>query len=368
MEIDNRKDGLFLRKKLKKIFSFEQRISLDEKIFFTKNLLVMIKAGLSISQSVGVLAQQTKNKKFKSILLKIKSDVEAGSPFSQSLALYPEVFSEIFIRMVEAGEKSGQLEKVLEEIAEQMKKTRALSSKLKRALTYPVFIICIMILIGIFSLIFVIPQMTKIFLEMEVELPLPTRILIAVSNFVTSKGYILLISIILIIYCFHRIMRSKKGKYFFHSLFLKLPIAGMLLKKTSLIKFSRTFTSLLASGIPLFQTFEITSHVLNNVLYQEVVLLLAKETTKGITISNVLKKYPDLFPVVVTQMIEVGEKTGTLENILNDIIQFYEDDIDETLSNFTSIIEPLLIVIIGIGVAIMALAIITPMYSLATKI
>ncbi|MFN3301736.1 MAG: type II secretion system F family protein [Patescibacteria group bacterium] len=360
--------SISFKEKLNKFFTFKQKISVDEKIFFAKNLVVMIKAGVPISQAVGVLAQQTKNKRFKSILLKIKENVESGLLFSQALASYPEIFSEIFINMVEAGEKSGQLEKVLEEIANQMKKNRTFSSKLKRALTYPIFVICVMILIGIFSLIFIIPKITSIFSEMEIELPLPTKILIATSNFLTRRGYILLIFIALIIYCFHRIMKTEKGKYFFHSLFLKLPIVGILLKKINLIKFSRNFTSLLASGIPLVQTFEITARVLNNVLYQKVVLSLAKETARGVTISQVLKNYSDLFPLVFTQMIEIGEKTGTLENILDDITHFYEEDIDEMLSNFSSIVEPLLIVIIGIGVAIMALAIITPMYTLAGKI
>jgi len=356
------------KEKLKNFFLRFQKISLDEKIFFAKNLVVMIKAGLPLTQSVGVLSKQTKNKKFKAILENIQNKLESGSSLAESLAANPDVFSEIFINMVEAGEKSGQLEKVLEEIADQMKKTRELSSKLKRALTYPIFIIGIMILVGIFSFIFVIPKMMTIFEEMKIDLPLPTRILIFVSKTITQKGYIILGVILLIILVFWKIIKTKRGRYFFHSSILKLPIVGLLVKKVNIITFARTFSSLLSSGIPLVQTFQITAKVLSNVVYQEKVAELSIQTSKGVTISNVLQKYPELFPLVISQMIEVGEKTGTLENILEDIIEFYEDDVSETLSNFTSIIEPFLIVILGIGVAIMALAVITPMYSLVQTI
>lgn len=341
-----------------------RKISADEKIFFAKNLVVMIKAGLPIAQSLDILSKQTKNKKFKIILEEIKSKVESGVSLAESLAGYPDVFSEIFVHMVEAGERSGQLEKVLEEAATQMKKTRELSSKIRRALTYPLFIIAVLILVGIFSLTFVIPKMMVIFEEMNVSLPLPTRVLIFISRLITEKGYIILTIVLLFLLSFWKISKTKRGKYSLHQFYLKLPIIGPLIKKINLIKFSRTFSSLLSSGIPLVQTFQITSKVLTNVIYQEKVAQLSTEATKGVAISSVLQKSPDLFPLVITQMIEIGEKTGTLETVLNDVIDFYEDDVDETLSNFTSIIEPFLIVILGIGVALMALAIIMPMYSL----
>ncbi len=357
-----------LKEKLKKFLIFQQRIGLDEKIFFTKNLLVMIKAGLSLSHSLKILSEQTKNKRFKLILEEIRKEVEGGSALSESLAKYKDVFPMIFVNMIEAGEKSGQLEKVLEEISDQMKKTRELSSKLKRALTYPAFIIFIMILIGIFALTFVIPKMMAIFEEVKVELPLPTKILIFISNFIVKNGYLILIGIFILGFCFLRIIKTKKGKYIFDSFLLKMPIVGPLLKKINLIKFSRTFSSLLKSGISLVQTFEITANVLNNILYQEKVRKISLQTAKGITISAVLSEDPDLFPPVITQMIEVGEKTGTLENILEDLIEFYESDVDETLSNFTSIIEPVLIVVLGVGVAILALSIIMPMYTLVQAI
>lgn len=345
-----------------------QRVKTDEKIFFAKNLAVMIKAGLSLSHAFRVLAQQTNNKKFKLALLNVQGEIEAGHSLADGLAKYPDIFSDIFVNMVRAGESSGQLEKVLAEVTAQMKKTRELTSKIKKALTYPVFIVGIMVVVGIFALTFIVPKMMGIFSEMNVPLPLPTRILIGLSSFVVNNWYIVFPAIVLVIFFIWQIGKTTKGKYFFHSLFLKIPVFGPLIKKINLIKFSRTFSSLLTSGISLVQTFKITARVLGNVIYREKVIKLSQETMRGVTISSILEKYPDLFPPVVTQMIEVGEKTGTLENILEDVIEFYEDDVDETLTNFTAIIEPFLIVLLGVGVGMMALAVIMPMYSLVEAI
>jgi len=345
-----------------------QKIKLDEKILFTKNLSVMIKAGLSLSHAFEILARQTKNKKFQLALESAQAEIEAGSSLADSLAKYVDIFPEIFINMVRAGESSGQLERALGELTTQMKQTRELNSKLKKALTYPVVIVCIMIIIGIFALTFVIPQMMGIFDEMSVDLPLPTKILIGLSNFLTGNWYVVAPVLIIIIFAFWKTTRQGQGRMALHSFLLKFPILGSLIKKVNLIKFARTFSSLLISGISLVQTFQITARVLDNAVYQEKVEQLSKETTKGETISNILSKHPDLFPLIVTQMIEVGEKTGTLENILDDIIEFYEDDVDETLTNFATIIEPFLILILGFGVAVMALAIIMPMYSLVEAI
>lgn len=353
--------------KFDSIFVRLQKVKLDEKIFFTKNLKVMIKSGLSVPHALKISAEQTRNKKFKTVLINIKKDIESGSSLAKSFSRYPEVFSEIFVNMIEAGERSGQLDRVLEEVAMQMKQTRGLASKVKKAMAYPVFIMFVMIGVGIFVLGFIIPKMTSVFFEMGIALPLPTRILIATSNFVVHRWYVVLILVILLIFAYWKTNRTKKGKYFFHSLNLKMPIIGSLYKKINIIKFSRTFSSLLVSGISLVQTFQITSRVLDNVVYREKVMEVPDEISKGVNISAVLERYPSLFPVVLTQMIAVGEKTGTLDSILEDIIAFYEDDVDETLTNFTSIIEPVLIVLLGIGVAVIALAILMPMYSLTTS-
>lgn len=357
-----------LKQKIASLLIKLQPVKTDEKIFFTKNLSVMIKTGLALSQAFKVLSQQTKNKKFRLALEAIHKDVEAGTSLADSLEKHPDIFSDITINMIRAGENSGQLERVLNEVTSQMKKNRELVSKLKKALTYPVVIVCIMLIIGIFAVTFIIPKMMEMFEDTNVELPLPTRILIGISNFALNYGYIVLPVIILVLFFLWKSTRKGQGRYLLHSLFLKSPIAGPLIKKINLIKFARTFSSLLASGISLVQTFQITSRVLGNAIYQEKIKQLAKETTKGVPISTILTKYPDLFPLILTQMIEIGEKTGTLETILDDVIQFYQDDVDDTLSNFTTIIEPVIILLLGAGVAMLALAVILPMYSLVSAI
>lgn len=359
------KGKLSFIKKLEFFFFRFQKIKLDEKIFFAKNLAVMIKSGISLSQSLEVLTKQTKNKKFQAIIKNIQGEIESGNSFFKSLSQYPDIFSEVFIGMVEAGEKSGQLEKVLKEISIQLKKTRSIISKIRRSLIYPIFVVSVMILLGIFMLTFIIPKMMDFFLEMEMDLPLPTKILIFTSNFLVKHWHILLGLVLFAIFFFRKIMKTKRGKYFFHNFFLKLLVIGEFLKKVNLIKFSRTFSSLLSSGVPLIQTLQITSRILNNVVYQEKIIKVSKEITKGTTIYSHFQKYPELFPPLITQMIEIGEKTGNLENILEEVIQFYEDDVDEVLANFTSIIEPVLIVLIGFGIGFMAIAIILPMYSMS---
>lgn len=356
------------KQKIEHLWMSLQNVGTDEKIFFTKNLSVMIRAGLALSHAFKILSQQTKNKKFQLALKKIEADVEAGNSLGDSLEKYPDIFSNVVVNMIKAGENSGQLEKVLGEVTDQMKKSRELVSKIKRALTYPVVIVGIMGIIGVFAVTYIIPKMMTIFVDMNVELPLPTKILIGLSNFLLRYGYIVLPLFLMILFLLWRSTRKGQGQMTLHSLFLKMPIAGSLVKKINIVKFSRTFSSLLASGIPLVQTFQITAKVLGNAVYREKVNQLAQETTKGIPVSTILAKYPDLFPIILTQMIEVGEKTGTLETILNDIIEFYEDDVDEILNNFATIIEPVIILLLGVGVAMMALAVIMPMYSLVQAV
>ncbi len=344
------------------------RVPLKEKLFFVQHLGVMLKAGISLSKALQTLSLQTKNKYFAFILSDIAIKVEKGESFAECLKPYQNVFGELFISMIEAGEISGKLEEVLNQLFIQMKKEHALISKVKGALTYPVVIMMAMFGIGVFMMIFVVPRITAIFTEMNVELPLPTKILINVSNAIANHGLISLLIFISIVIIFVRILKTYKGKYIFQAILLKSPIIGPIMKKINLARFARNISSLLKTDIMIVKTFQITANVLSNLHYREAILDMANHIKKGDNLSDVIKQYPKLFPPVVVQMIAIGEQTGELDNILIELAEFYEEEVDQIMENLPSIIEPLLILMLGTGVGGVAVAIIMPMYSITNSI
>lgn len=354
--------------KIKSFLIKLNRIPTSQKIFFVQQLGIMVRTGISLSVALNTLSRQTTNKRFKNILLDLKSEVEKGNLLSKGLEKYPKIFGELFINMIKTGETSGKLEDVLKQLYVQMKKDHEILGKVKGALIYPAIVIVMMIVIGILMMIYVIPNIMQIFEEVNAELPLMTRVLISVSNFVTQNGLWVGLGVLIIIIAFVRLITWPKGKYQFHRLLLKTPIAGKIIIKINLARFCRTLSSLLKTDIPIVQTFTITAHVLGNLLYREALEEAKEKIKKGISIEESLKIYPNLFPPVVLQMITVGEETGSLDDILEESATFYEDEVAQTMSNLPSIIEPVLMIILGIGVATMAVAIIMPMYSLSQAI
>lgn len=340
------------------------RVPLVQKMFFTQNLQVMLRTGFSLALALKTVSLQTQNKKFKSIIEDLQRDVESGVTFSNALSKHKKVFSELYINMVAAGEVSGKLDETLKYLTIQMKKDHDLIAKVKAAMTYPAIVIFAMLGIGILMMIMVIPKMMAIFEEMEANLPLPTKILIAVSNFTTAHGIVMAIALVVLIFIFFRVIKTKKGKEIYNKLLLKLPILSSIIKKINLARFTRTLSSLLKTDIPIVQTLQIISKTLGNTQYKKSLLETAEKVKKGVSIVKSLEESPDLFPPVVTQMISVGEESGTLDSISEEIAIFYEADVDQTMSTLSVVIEPVLMLILGGAVAVMALAVIMPMYSL----
>lgn len=363
-------DGEKEKKKdpLQRLFEKIQRVSLTERAIFTHNLFIMTKSGIPLAQSLTVLAEQTKNKHFATTLLSMKTAIEGGDSFSKSLAVHPKIFSEVYINMVAAGEASGKLETILEQLAKQLKKERTLIAKVRGAMTYPIIVVSAMVAIGIAMMVFVIPKISDIYLEAEAQLPLPTRILIGISNFILHNGFLSAGLFVAILLGIRFVAKTRKGRRMLHALFLRLPVGGTIIKKVNLARFSRTLQSLLKTDIPIVQSFQIIEHTLSNVHYQDAVRDAAEALKKGITIVESLKKWPRLFPPMVTQMISIGEESGRLDELADEIANFYEEDVDETMNSFSSIIEPVLLLILGSGVAAMAVAILLPMYSLTEQI
>ncbi|HOZ56414.1 MAG: putative type II secretion system protein F [Parcubacteria group bacterium ADurb.Bin316] len=344
------------------------RIPLKEKLFFVQQLGVMLKAGISLSAALKTLAKQTTNKYFISILKDVSDKVEKGVSFAESLQPHKKIFGEMFINMVETGELSGKLEEVLEQLFIQMKKEHALISKVKGALTYPAVIVLAMGGIGTFMMVKVVPQMTSMFTEMNAELPLPTKVLINVSNAIANNGIISLVIATTAIVVFIYTIRTPKGKYYFQALLLKMPVFGPIIKKINIARFARNISSLLKTDIMIIKSFQITASVLGNLHYRAALEDMAQKIKKGGKLSDVINSYPKLFTPVVAQMVAVGEETGELDNILEELAQFYEEEVDNIMENLPSVIEPILVLALGIGVGAMAVAIIMPMYSITSSI
>jgi len=344
------------------------RIPLKEKLFFVQHLGLMLRSGISLSAALKTLSLQTKNKRFVAVLNDVAARVERGSSFAESLSVHKDVFGELFVSMVEAGELSGKLESVLAQLFIQMKKENTLISRVKGALTYPAIILLAMFGIGAFMITMIIPKMTSMFKEMNVELPLPTKILIGVSDGIVKHGLLSAIGFVVFVVLIYYALKTQRGKYLFQTLLLTAPIISPIVKKINLARFARNISSLLKTDIMIIKAFQITANVLGNLHYRAALLEMSQKIKKGGKLSETVAAYPKLFTPVVTTMIAVGEETGELDNILVELASFYEEEVDLIMENLPAIIEPLLILFLGAGVGGVAVAIIMPMYSITTSI
>lgn len=343
-------------------------VPLEERLFFTQNLKIMLHAGISLSQAIATLVEQTKNEKFKFILLDIQQNIEKGISFADSLEKHKKIFTELYINMIKAGETSGQLENTLEQLRVQLKKDHDLISKIKGAMTYPIIVIIAMVGVIITVITFVIPKLTDLFEGANVELPLPTRILIFISNFTIHYGIYLLIGFVLLGFLTFKFIKTEKGKKIWHKFLLISPIIGPIIKKINLARFSRTISSLLKTEIPIVESFQITSKTLGNYYYRQTMKRASELLKKGVSVTEALKGNAKLFPPIVTQMISVGEQSGSLDSILENLAVFYEEEVTDVMNNLSSIIEPVLILLLGLGVGAIAVSVIMPMYSLTQAI
>ncbi len=339
-----------------------------EKYMLIHHLEIMTKAGLSIVNSFEVLTTEVENAKLRRIIVAIKEEVETGKQLSEVLVKYPKIFPPIYVSMISAGEIAGKLEEALSQISEQMKKNQHLTSKVRGAMIYPLVIICAMIGISIFVVFYILPKILVMFEEMDVELPLATRILISITKFAQNYWWLIIILVIIAVVALIRAMKVYKFRRTMHALSLRLPIIGPIIRKINLARFTLTLSSLLSSTIPIVDAVKISGDVLGNLIYKENLYTAANALKQGETLSNILSIYPKNFPSMVTEMIMVGEQTGRVENMLGELSEYYNNEVDETMNNFTAIIEPIIILLLGLGVAGIAVAVIMPMYSLAQNV
>jgi len=328
-----------------------------------------VHAGLSISEALNTLALQAESKSFKRIIAAIQDEVTQGHPLSGALVRFPKVFPPVFTNMIAIGEVSGTLENVLEELTMQMKKDYDMRSKVRGAMTYPIVITVAMVGITIGLLTFVLPKLLGVFKEFgNVKLPLATRILIAVSDFTQKNGVLVAVGAVGIVVGISFALKTRIGRAVFHRLIISGPIIGPIARKVNLARFSRTLSGLLRTDIPVIQAFHVTSDVLANVHFKAATLDAAERIKKGETISAALGAHGKLFPPLVVQMVLVGERSGTVDTLLADIATFYEKQVDQVLDNLASVIEPVMILMLGGMVGGIALAVITPIFALTQSI
>jgi len=343
-----------------KIFS---GVSLKDKMMFARHLGVMLSSGLSVPRALNVISSQTKSKKFKESLAKIEEDVKTGNTLADSLAK-TGVFDELSVNMIKVGELGGNLEEVLKLLADQLEKEHNLISKVRGAMYYPSVIFIVMIGIGIAMMTYVVPQLTTVFADVQASVPASTQMIIISSNFMASHKLLVLFSSLFVLFSLIIFFKTKAGKKVAGFLFLKIPAIKNIVVKVNNARFARIYSSLIRSGVPIVESLKIISETLTNRYYQEAFKKIGFEVQKGKPLHAELAAYPSLFPVLIIQMVEVGEETGKTVEVLGGLANFYEEEIDQMTKNLSSIIEPVLMVVIGAAVGFFAISMIMPMYSI----
>jgi type IV pilus assembly protein PilC len=341
------------------------RVSSDELVMITRNLGSMLKAGLTVTRALSVIERQTSSPRMKGVTKKIVEQINKGEQFHTALKNFPEVFSDLYIAMIKAGEESGSLSESLQTLSIQMERSSNLAKKVKGAMIYPAIVVTVMIIIAILMMIYVMPQITGVFKGMNKELPATTEFLIGASDFFVANTLITLVSMVGFVIGTLSFLRTKIGRTISSWVVVRLPVIGTMAKETNAARTARTLSSLLNSGVDVIQSIHITEEVIQNVFYKRILRDAAKRVEKGTALSETFIERSDLYPVLVGEMILVGEETGQISGMLQELAVFYETEVERKTKDLSTIIEPLLMVVIGAGVGFFALAMIAPIYSIS---
>ena len=350
-----------------KIPGLSDRISLKEIAVFSRQFATMINSGLSLIRSLHILGEQTESKVLRQIVDEVRQDVEKGASLSQALARHPKAFNRLYIAMVKAGETGGVLDRTLLQLADIIEKQVELKRKITSAMTYPVAVLALVLLILTAMLLFVVPTFESLYADLDGTLPLPTRILLSVSGFATTFAPLILLGEVAAVVAFKRWVQSETGRARWDAIKLRIPIFGKLVHKTALTRFSRTFAVLLRSGVPILEALEITSETVNNTVVSRAVKDVQDAVKRGETIAGPLGSH-EVFPPMVVQMLAVGEETGQVDVMLEKVADFYDQEVEATVDALTSLLEPLLIVVLGGAVGSMVVALYMPMFQIINLI
>ena len=349
-------------------FTLFTRIKTQEKINFAKNLSSMIEAGLPITRALSVMEKQTRNVKLRKILSSALESINKGKTLSDALSNFPDTFSKLFLSMVKSGEESGSVVGSLKMVAMQMEKSNSIVKKVRGAMIYPTIIVSIMIIIGILMMVYMVPTLTATFKGLGIELPLSTRIIMGISDFLRFNFLIFAGSVFVVIASMVAFFRSSYGSGIFHSITLKLPIVGTIIKEVNVARTARTLSSLMSSGVDIVVALGVTYEVIQNSHYKRVIKEAQIQVEKGDPMSAVFIRHEHLYPAFVGEMMAVGEETGKTAEMLLSVASFYEEEVDQKTKDMSTVIEPVLMVFIGIAVGIFAISMLAPTYSLADKI
>lgn len=343
-------------------FGNPYKVKTMEVVLFTKHLSLTLRSGIPLPEGLRIMQDQVKGN-MKNIVKELVQNINQGMDFNSALDKFPDAFTEIYRNMIKTGEESGTLEDKLERLSEQLKKLETLKKKIKSAMIYPMSIFIAVTLLGLAIAMFVLPKILPLFSQMDMELPFTTKVLIFVANVFQDHGLIITPAVLFAMWLFFWILKRKWIKPYTHRLILKLPTTGPIAKKMNLEKFTYTLGSLLESGLTIDKALETTSKSTGNVIYRTHIEYLIPAVLTGQTLKQALEKYPDLFPPITTKMIGVGEETGTLGSSLTYLAEFYEEEVDDVMSNLSSILEPVMLIFIGIMVGLVAMSILSPIYA-----
>lgn len=365
-EASGRSFGRFFS--LGKINSLLGRVKEDEIVMLTRNLAAMLRAGLALSRALSVAERQTKNVRLKETLATLGRKLNEGIQFHESLTEFPKIFSRLYVAMVRAGEESGKLAESLQIISDQLERTLNLKKKIKGAMIYPSIVVVVMLIIGVLMMIYVIPTLTATFKELNADLPMTTQFVIFVSDFLSQHSLMAIALMVVLIGSFISLLRTKSGRRGFEWVLLHLPVIGTLAKETNAARTTRTMSSLLSSGVDVVQAISITNDVVQNSYYRDILQQAALDVEKGKQLSESFTAHTNLYPVLVGEMVSVGEETGQISTMLLEVAKFYENEVEQKTKDLSTIIEPVLMVFIGGVVGFFALAMIAPIYSISESI
>ena len=348
-------------------FKFGGKVKDKEMAIFTRQFSTMIDAGLPLVQCLNILAEQSESKNLRDVTGRVARSVEQGSTLADSLRRHPRAFDDLFTNMVEVGESGGILDVVFQRLAAYIEKAAALKRKVKGAMIYPASIISVAFLVVIFMLTFVIPTFTKMFKDLGADLPLPTQVVVWLSEFVRTYILLIIAAVFGCVFALRAYYRTEKGQATIDALLLKVPVMGTLIRKVAVARFTRTLGTLVSSGVPILEGLRITARTAGNKVVEKAVLQCRAAVTAGKTLAEPLKA-SGVFPPMVIQMISVGEQTGALDAMLSKIADFYDDEVDVAVSSMTALLEPIMIVVLGVLIGGLVVAMYLPIFKLVTLV
>ncbi len=347
-----------------RIPGFARKVPQKDIAIFTRQFATMIDAGLPLVQCLDILQNQQENKTFRNVIEKVKSDVESGSTFADALRKHPKVFDDLFVNLVEAGEVGGILDTILSRLANYLEKAIKLKKQIKGAMVYPSTIITVAVVVTVVLLVYVIPIFSKMFSDFGQALPAVTLFVINFSAFTRKYFYLFIIGVILIVFLIRFIYGNEKGRFYIDRILLKSPIVGNIILKISVARFSRTLGTMVSSGVPILESMEIVARSAGNKVVEKGIFNARESISAGKTIAQPMEE-EKVFPPMVTQMISVGEATGALDQMLSKIADFYEDEVDAAVAALTSLLEPMLMIFLGITIGGLVVAMYLPIFKLA---